>query len=223
MKSLSEKEITEIINSIGEHYDKIHKELVDFAPNAPTEGAIRERAGKFIENILQKIFDEINSKVPEAKIVSKVGRTDYLSKTVHYKGRTYDFNQIQVDRHIWRKGKRIAFIENKTYLDSCYYGRALSDFKKIAQSLNQHGKDPAEVKYIVFAGQNAIRDKTQIIYEIDFLEDTKYLTERKEGIEPFVFFIFKEKRKASKPLYKYKHELDTAVLRDFIELILQII
>ena len=78
-------------------------------------------AGKLVENVLQNIINTINACVPNYKIVSKVGSTDYLSKSINYKGSLHSMNTIQVDRHVFSNGKRIAFIENKTYLDSCYY------------------------------------------------------------------------------------------------------
>lgn len=72
----------------------------------------------------------------------------------------------------------------KPYLDSCYYDRALADFRKIAQSLHQCGEDPCNVEYIVFAGQKAAKDETLFAYTIDFYEDTKHLTKNVEGLSP---------------------------------------
>jgi len=127
--------LTKIINNAIECYDYEQYYLHNLSLQAKTEGEIREAAGNLVEKVLQNIFDSINEYFPDLKIVSKVGSTDFLSKEIIYKGRNVTFNKIQVDRHVWVKGERVCFIENKTYLDSCYYDRALADFRKIAQPL----------------------------------------------------------------------------------------
>lgn len=217
----------EVIDKITQHvevyYDKEQDYLHNLSLTATTEGEIREAAGNLVEHVLQCIFDEMNKHFPNCNIVSKVGSTDFLSKTIVYKGKRVEFNTIQVDRHVWANMKRICFIENKTYLDSCYYDRALADFRKIAQSLQQHGKDPANCKYIVFAGQDATKEDTRFIYEADFWNDTKHLTKNEAGLETKTFFFLKGKRSSSKPLYKIKHELDKRVLKEFILYILGIL
>jgi len=212
-----------VITNIHKCYDREQAQLASLAETAQTEGVIRDAAGNLVESLLQNIFDTINTEIPGANIESIVGGRDRLSKTIHYKGRDVEFNQIQVDRHIFSNKKRIAFIENKTYLDSCYYDRALADFRKIAQSLKQHGTDPADVKYIVFAGQNAAKDKTLFVYEADFWDDTKHLTSDPNGIESKIFFFLKNKRSSAKPLYKVKHELDDDVIKKFVSFIIEIL
>lgn len=152
-----------------------------------------------------------------------MGHTDYLTKTVNYKGRELHFDKIQVDRHVWAKNKRLCFIENKTYLEACYYDRALADFRKIAQALQQQGTDPSNCKYIVFAGQNAANQNTLFIYEADFWNDTKHLTSNPNGLETKTFFFLKGKRSSQKPLYKYKHELNKDVLSEFISYIIRLL
>lgn len=188
-----------------------------------SEGVIRSAAGNLVEAILQNIFATISSQYPEFNIDSKVGSTDCLEKTIHYKGKTVDFGRIQVDRHIWINHKRLAFVENKTYLDSCYSDRALADFRKIAQSLAQAGVDPAEVEYIVFAGQDAASSETLFTYEADFWADTRHLTKKPSGIVPKVFFFLKGKRTSAKPLYRVKHEIDDVVIEEFVNLIVETI
>ena len=212
-----------VITNVKLCYDREQKNLHSIAVSSKTEGEIREAAGKLVENVLQNIFNTINAELPTAKIVSKVGSTDYLSKTIFYKGKKVVNDKIQVDRHVFSNGKRICFIENKTYLDSCYYDRALADFRKIAQSLAEHGKDPSECKYIVFAGQNAASERTLFTYEADFWNDTKHLTLKRDGLETETFFFLKGKRSSSLPLYKVKHELDINNIRAFTYYILDIL
>lgn len=184
------------------------------------EGTVRAAAGKLVESLLQNIFDTINHEIPTANIESKVGSSDYLSKVVVYKGVEYSFNTIQVDRHVLSNGKRIAFIENKTYLDSCYYDRALSDFRKIAQSLNQHNEDPADVIYAVFAGQNATKQNTLEVYGIDFYDITKHLTNNPDGIMPKVCFFLNDRRNSSRPWYEIQFDLNDEEVKKFVELII---
>lgn len=212
-----------VIANVKLCYDREQNFLQNVARASKTEGEIREAAGNLVEHILQNIFDTINSEVPSARIVSKVGTTDFLSKTITYKGKKVINNSIQVDRHVWSNGKRICFIENKTYLDSCYYDRALADFRKIAQSLAEHGKDPSECKYIVFAGQNAASEEKMFTYEADFWNDTKHLTLKRDGLETKTFFFLQGKRSSALPLYRVKHPLDIEHIRSFTFYILEML
>ena len=228
-KSIRQKytQQVDVVDKIIERVEKCYNMEQDFlhklSMNAKTEGEIREAAGNLVENVLQCIFDAINEYYTNAEVKSKVGSTDFLSKKIKYKGKEVEFNTIQVDRHVWQGNKRICFIENKTYLDSCYYDRALSDFRKIAQSLKQHRIDPASCKYIVFAGQNAASDDTLFTYEADFWEDTRHLTSDENGLETKIFFFLKGKRASAKPLYKIKHEIDRENLREFVKYLLRIL
>ena len=224
MELLTKKKVADkVVEEIKPFYDNEQQHLAYIGKTSKTEGEIREAAGNLVENILQRIFDIINRELPYAKIVSKVGSTDFLSKTIYYKGRKIINGTIQVDRHVYSNNKRICFIENKTYLDSCYYDRALADFRKIAQSLQEHEKDPAECKYIVFAGQDAASSEKLFTYEADFWNDTKYLTKNKNGLETKTFFFLKGKRSSSLPLYKVRHQLDESSIREFVYYILDLI
>lgn len=218
-----EKIINNVIENLKICYDEEQRKLGIIGKEHKTEGQIRQAAGELVEHILQNIFDTLNSHLKHNKVISKVGATDFLSKFVIYKGKKYEFNTIQVDRHIWFKKKRIAFIENKTYLDSCYYDRALADFRKIAQSLHQKGKDPGDVQYIVFAGQKAAKDDTLLNYTIDFYEDTKHLTKYDDGLSVNVFYFLQGIRNSSRPLYKIKHPLNDSEIKRFLSLILSIV
>lgn len=200
-----------VFESVSKKYDEEQKKLSEIGSIHRTEGAIRYAAGELVEKVLQSIFDAMNQFLPLA-IVSKVGGTDFLSKTIQYKGKTYTNNRIQVDRHVWYGDKRIAFIENKTYLDSCYFDRALADFKKITQALKQKNFEPNSCAYIVFSGQNAGRENTFLNYEAEFWDET--------GIVPQRYFFLKGKRDPKKPLYKIKHELDFDAIKSFVDAIL---
>lgn len=215
--------IHNIIQQCHIFYDNEYPKLFKIGKNHKTEGEIRAAAGNFIEKFLQKIFDCINTNFPTAKIESKVGTTDFLSLSIQYKGKTYTNDEIQVDRHVYSNGRPIAFIENKTYLDSCYYDRALADFKKIIYAIKQNSIDPSNCKYIVFAGQLAASKDKLLFYEAEFHNEIKHLTTKEKGVDTKIFFFFKGKRSSKRPLYKVKHELDDDVLYTFISYILDIL
>ena len=211
---------TKVIQEIEQCYTVEQKKLVGIGVKHQTEGEIRYAAGVLVENILQKIFDTINSFLGNDKIISKVGSTDYLKKETLYKGKIYTNNKIQVDRHVWYQGKRIAFIENKTYLDSCYYDRALADFKKICQALLQAKQNPCDCLFIVFAGQKAGRENTFLTYEAEFWHETKSIINKPFGIEPKTIYFLTGTRNSARPLYKIKHNLNYAQIELLVDMIL---
>ena len=209
-----------VIENIIARYDTEHAKLVNIGLHHTTEGEIRYAAGELVEKMLQSIFDSVNSFLPNEKIISKVGSTDYLKKEIYYKGVKYINDTIQVDRHVWYKNKRIAFIENKTYLDTCYYDRALADFKKICQALLQERKNPSDCLFIVFAGQKAGKDNTFLTYEAEFWHETKSIMHSECGIEPKTIYFLQGTRNSSKPLYRIKHPLDIENIKNFVDIIL---
>lgn len=203
-----------VFQSVSSKYDEEQKKLSDIGAIHLTEGAIRYAAGELVEKILQSIFDAMNKFLP-FPIISKVGSSDYLTKKIEYNNNIYTNDHIQVDRHVWYQGKRIAFIENKTYLDTCYFDRALADFKKIIQALAQEKVDPTRCAYIVFAGQIAGRENTFLNYEAEFWDETKIVPKR--------YFFLKGIRNSSKPLYKIKHPLNYDGIRAFVNMILTLL
>lgn len=210
----------DVRDSVENCYNTEQYHLVQIGLNHKTEGEIRYAAGELVESVLKSIFEAINKNLGNEKIVSKVGSSDYLKKEIEYKGIKYTNNNIQVDRHVWYKGKRIAFIENKTYLDTCYYDRALADFKKICQALEQKNENPYDCLFIVFAGQKAGKDNTFLTYEAEFWYETKGIMGSAVGIEPKTIYFLSGTRNSSRPLYKIKHPLNMNHIYEFVDLIL---
>lgn len=223
MKIDVERVVRNTIINVRKCYDIEQEKLSEVGRKHRTEGEIRAAAGLLVEKILQSVFDTINDYLSGDKIVSKVGSTDYLKKEIEYKGKLYINDSIQVDRHVFFGSRRIAFIENKTYLDTCYFDRALADFKKIVQALLQSHQDPKECLFIVFAGQKAGRDNTFLTYEAEFWHETKELLRASDGIEPKTFFFLKGIRSSSKPLYRVKHELNEETIASFVKLVLSVL
>lgn len=215
-EQIKQKVIDDVINN----YNIEQSNLVNVGIHHTTEGEIRYAAGELVEKILQSIFNSINSFLPNDKIISKVGSSDYLKKEIDYKGVRYLNDKIQVDRHVWYKNRRVAFIENKTYLDTCYYDRALADFKKICQALLQDNKNPLDCLFIVFAGQKAGKDNTFLTYEAEFWHETKSIMHSQYGIEPKTIYFLKGIRNSSRPLYRIKHLLDFDNIKEFVDIIL---
>lgn len=215
------EDIQEVVKeNVIQTYNKEQAKLVEIGRIHQTEGEIRYAAGELVEKVLQSIFDSINKFLDNDKIISKVGGTDYLTKEIEYKGVKYINNKIQVDRHVWYKDKRIAFIENKTYLDSCYYDRALADFKKIVQSLCQKNEHPEDCLFIVFAGQKAAKENTLLTYEAEFCYETKDITDAEFGIEPKIIYFLQNIRNSSKPLYRIKHPLNFNNISSLVEIVI---
>lgn len=208
-----------ILECVRQTYDKEQSNLVEIGLHHTTEGEIRYAAGELVERILQSIFNELNKYLPD-KIISNVGKRDGLNKEIFYKGQKHIIKGLQVDRHVWYKGQRLAFIENKTYLDACYYDRALADFRKIIHALVQNNINPQDCLFIVFAGQKAASDNTLLAYEGDFWNDTKAIMNAEFGIEPISIFFLQNTRSSAKPLYKIKHPLNEINILKFIDIIL---
>jgi len=218
---------SKILNDVKENlendYDSLWTIFSDKSKSRKSGGETRRDAGELVEAILQSIFNSINKNLPqERKIVSLVGSSDRLSKTIEYKGKVYT-ESIQVDRHIWQINNRIAFVENKTYLDSCYYDRALADFRKIAQALKQSQIDPGDVSYIVFAGQKAASENTLLAYEADFWHDTKHLTSNPNGLVPQVYYFLQRTRNSQKPWNENKFPLNHVGIEEFVNYILDLL
>lgn len=221
----TEQIISRVQEAVSQHYDQTHPHLLETAAKAKNGGQIREASRLFVEDLLQCIFDTLNQALPEANINSLIGSQDFLSRQVTdpISGKSFTFSTIQVDRHIWAKGKRIAFIENKTYLDSCYYDRALADFRKIAQALAQSGIDPASCLFIIFAGQNSLKQPTLQAYTADFINEISLLVKPPASthIIPHVVFFLQEKRKSTVPLYRRKIPLNLEAIAQFTRLLLE--
>ena len=92
-----EKIVAEVVTAVTSGYDKLQGELATKSLTRHTEGETRRDAGNLIEAVLQTVFDTINKNLPkDEQIVSVVGKSDTLSKTLTYKGQIIVFSSIQV-------------------------------------------------------------------------------------------------------------------------------
>lgn len=216
---LSDKQIDYIIEKVEDIYKNEQKELSNIY-KIGGEGQARYSAGELTEKVLQSIFDNLNKSFNENIFISKRGIKDFLSSKIKYKNDEVEIKNLQVDRHIYinkdKNEQKFGFIENKTYLDACYYDRALNDFKKIIYSLNSKNEQINNIKFIVFSGQSALSDKKRKYLEILFKYELSYVIKNVD-IDIDVFYYLKEKKRSSdKPIYSTYFELDKKEIKRFI-------
>lgn len=210
-----DKNIEKIINDVKKTWNVNQNHLIQTYKSNKGGGKARQLAGELTESILETIINGINNYLG-IKLNSVVGNKDYLNATINHGDNKTTCDNIQVDRHLFLNKKRIGFVENKTYLDACYYDRALADFKKIIFSLKQKkDKNIDNLKFILFSGQNAIDNDKQEFLEV-FFQYEMYLLGFKK-IETRIFYYLNEKkRKSSTPVYKNKFTIDEKVIKEFI-------
>ena len=118
--------------------------------------------------------------------------------------------RLQVDKHITHKGVIESVCESKTYLDFCYYKRAISDFKEVVLS-----PDTTDgIKLAVFTGQRSLDDNS--------LEFANALSRLETGITPALFVVNTSKQRDSNkqlcdPKYAADFDLDISELQRFID------
>ena len=142
-------------------------------------GAIRSARGELVEGMIDIICESIG-------LTAKKGTTDMQTVTIERGGKVFNL-QHQVDRHIYRDDKLVAIVECKAYLDSCYYVRACSDFKrmKIAHP---------DIRCFVFALENSISEESKVFTDVET-----------DDVCDGVFYMCDGKRSSSKPIYEKKY------------------
>lgn len=118
--------------------------------------------------------------------------------------------RLQVDRHITHNAAIESVCECKTYLDFCYYKRAISDFKEVLLSPDTQDN----IKLAVFTGQRSLDDNS--------LEFANALSRLETGVTPELFVVNRVKQRSSKkqlcdPQYASDFDLDISELRRFID------
>ncbi len=210
-----ETKIKSIINDVKIVWIERQNNLIKIYKINKSGGEARKLSGQLTEVVLETIINGINKEF-DIKINSLIGSKDYLEVTLIYGERKIICKNIQVDRHLFHNNKRLGFIENKTYLDACYYDRALADFKKIIFALKQKNNNNIEdLKFIVFSGQNAISDDKQEFLELFFQYEMYKMGVK--IIETKIFYYLNEKkRNSSTPIYIDKFSIDENTIKEFI-------
>ena len=118
--------------------------------------------------------------------------------------------KLQVDKHIAYNDRIESVCECKTYLDFCYYKRAISDFKEVLLSPDT----PDNIKLAVFTGQRSLDDNS--------LAFANALSRLETGVTPELFVVNVVKQRSSNkqlcnPEYAADFDLDISELQRFID------
>lgn len=215
--SFTEKDekMSEIYHKKAQEFFNKEQAKLQSIYNERGEGAVRNATGKLYESMIDEFMA-----IKQGGFISKTGTNDFISTKYEHPtmGIIAEQNNLQVDRHIWKDGSRYAFVEAKTYLDKPYLERAVSDFLEIKRALEMNGEPTKELKFLVFAGQNALADNALKVQRARFWTESSSIPS--DRIDMHIFFIVKDKRTSSKPLYSNKFDLDyneiTRFMKEFI-------
>jgi site-specific DNA-methyltransferase (adenine-specific) len=165
------------------------KQLVNIS-----EGKMRSIRGNDIEKFVLDVINNIGL-VCDINLHAKNGNKDK---------KILEFDTIskkhQVDIHIYKNDIFDSVIECKSYLDSCYYNRACSDFKIF-------DKFGYNLKYYIFSLEDCINHQTRLFTDIIY-----------DNICDDIFFCIDGKRNSGKPLFKKDAICNREVLSRFVKL-----
>ena len=170
--------------------------------NGCSGGEMREKRGSDIETFVRTTINKVGE-ILNIDLHARCGIDDTKDLIIDLQNGRNLTKRHQVDVHIYMNGVFVAVIECKAYLDSCYYVRACDDF-------NLFKKFDYNVKYCIFALENAIAEDTKIF--TDFVNE--YICDE-------IFYIFDGNRTSSKPVYDINHKksINKNVLAKFIDFI----
>lgn len=212
MKNITNEQLNTIIDLVENRFKLEHKKLLPiYEKNG--EGAARHAAGMLTEYVFEELIDSLNN-ILNLSFVSKVGNKDYLTLKIEIENMKSEISNLQVDRHIFLNNKRFAFVENKTYLDACYYDRALSDFEKIILSL-KNDNSLKEIKFIVFSGQDAIDENKRKFLDCLFEYKLSMMNLPKPKYDVF-YYLVEKKRSSENPIYKCNFNIDRNEIKRLI-------
>jgi hypothetical protein len=189
-----------IIDNINDFYIKNIKSVSKYSGGNNTGGKIRQSMGNLGEELagltwleVAKLYSRISTPIEPKK-----GEKD-KKKCVNKKGNTYD---AHVDKHCYIDNKFILAIESKSYLDSCYYARASSDFRLLKEYYKKN------LTCIVLSIEDAAKDSSK-----KFVED--------EGWVDGLFILTDGKRSSAKPIWnkKFHKKLNYEKVGKFVDFI----
>lgn len=186
-----------ILSVVSERYTTRVDGLAD-AYRELGQGKAREVAGKVFEHLVDDVVGRLG-----ARYGAKEGKTDYVTNC--YGKRT---RKVQVDRHLFRDGERLGFVECKTYLDASYLQRFVMNAKELIHALGGRGK-VGHLRFGILAGQNALDDESLEYFAEMLREET--------GVEMRVFFLNAGMRSSKRPLYREKFPIVADELREFVD------
>jgi len=172
-----------IIKKIDAFYIKTIKLVSRYSGGNNVGGKIRQSMGDLGEELAKVAWMEV------AKLYSgiskpvepKKGESD-IKKCVNKNGNIFN---AHVDKHCYIEDKFVLAIESKSYLDSCYYARASTDFRLLKEYYD------ANLICVVLSIEDATKESSK-----KFIED--------EGWVDAVFILTDGKRSSSKPIWNKK-------------------
>lgn len=172
-----------IIQKIDAFYIKTIKSVSKYSGENNVGGKIRQSMGDLGEELARVAWVEIAKQYSDiSKLVEpKKGESD-IKKCVNKNGNTYD---AHVDKHCYIEDKFVLAIESKSYLDSCYYARASSDFRLLKEYYD------ANLICVVLSIEDAAKESSK-----KFIED--------EGWVDATFILTDGKRSSAKPIWGKK-------------------
>ena len=172
-----------IIQKIDGFYIKTIKLVSKYSGGSNVGGKIRQSMGDLGEELAKVAWMEVAKLYAEVSkpIEPKKGETD-KKRCVNKNGNTYD---AHVDKHCYIEDKFVLAIESKSYLDSCYYARASSDFRLLKEYYN------ASLICVVLSIEDAAKESSK-----KFIED--------EGWIDATFILTEGKRSSAKPIWNKK-------------------
>ena len=198
---ITEKGRKIIIEKIDAFYIKTINSVSRYSGGNNVGGKIRQSMGDLGEALARVAWMEIAGLYTDISkpVEPKKGELD-KKKCTNKEGGTYD---AHVDKHCYIDDKFVLAIESKSYLDSCYYARASSDFRLLKQYYDTN------LICVVLSIEDAAKESSKRFIEA-------------EGWIDATFILTDGKRSSAKPIWnkrfykKLNHE-KVGKLLDFID------
>ena len=190
---LTSEQLNKLYNELVLYY----RETYDSLEGETRGGKLRAERGDITEGIVDIVCNFLKNEL-NMNVECRVGDND--KQTINCQG----YSKLhQVDRHIYLNGLLKLVIECKAYLDSCYYGRACQDFKRMRLAHK-------DVKTAVLALENSIADDTFAFTNAEF-----------DDVCDKVSYLCMGKRSSTKPMYekRYRKDLQIEDVSDFVEFV----
>lgn len=190
-----------VIKKIDDFYIKTINSVSRYSGKNNVGGKIRQSMGDLGEELVRvawmevaKVYSDISKPVEPKK-----GENDQ-KECVDKNGNTYN---AHVDKHCYIEDKFALAVEAKSYLDSCYYARASSDFRLLKQYYDK------DLTCAVVSIEDAAKESSK-----KFIEN--------EGWVDATFILADGKRSSAKPIWKkqFRKELNhekVGALIDFLD------
>lgn len=175
-------------------------------------GTIRQKNGKLGEDFVEILFNQMVKyffKDKNIKIKNGNDKKEKKNISITSKNGKILKKKHSVDIHVYFNNELKICVECKSYLDSCYFGRALLDFHTYKKDNENKFKD---IIPMIFAFEEAA-DQNTLDFEMANL-----------NIYPNIFYMLDGKRSSKKAYWKpeYRKQINQDKLLKFIKFIYKI-